>query len=158
MEKYKILLFIYLCTIFAFLTPIINIYKSKEPKKNLDNWSEWNKYILFWILGIRMFTIGFLQLFLPPEMKDNYLFNKTLSFELANSNIAIGILGFIQLKYPEWRKATSTYGIIYLGLKSILHIIRLSTVTDNYTYETLLMFNDILSVIIIGTFQTLEGW
>ena len=158
MGKYKLLIFIYLCTIFAFLTPIIKIYKSNEPKKNLDNWSEWNKFVLFWILGIRMFTIGFLQLFLPPEMKENYLFDKTLSFEMANANLAIGLLGIIQYKYSEWRKATSTYGIVYLGLKSILHIIRLSTVSNNYTYETFLMFNDIICAIIIATFQTLEGW
>ena len=149
MKNIYLLIFIYLCTIFSIITPLIKIYKNRN---NIDNWKKWNKHILFWILGIRMFFIGFIQLLLPINSS-----NKS-SFELANANISLGILGIIQLKYPEWRKATASYGITYLSLKSILHIIRLSTVSKEYTYETLLVFNDILCALLIATFQTLEGW
>lgn len=87
------------------------------------------KWVLFWGVGMRLFTCGLKQSVQPAftansifEMKDEKAY--PVVRELGSANLSMGLCGILSVFYGGFRGAVWVAGLTYYTLALVLHIIR----------------------------------
>ena len=87
------------------------------------------KWILFWGIGMRLFTCGIKQILQPAftarnifELKEENAY--TIVRELGFSNLAVGLCGILSLFYAPYRSGVWMIGFLYYMLAFIQHVFR----------------------------------
>jgi hypothetical protein len=138
---------------FFYIFPVISIgMTSYFENVNISNSAF--RWIIFWGIGMRLFTCGLKQSF-QPEFTANNIFSVTqdkaypIVRELGFANISLGFCGILSMFFITFRTATAFIGFIYYSLALIQHLSRkfkneselFATITDfTIVIELLLSF------------------
>ena len=105
----------------------------RRPRMRFSYGVVFCRWFVFWALGIRLFTAGLMQLFLPDftagmlQLPDSAYI---VVNELGIANLMLGLTGVGTLFWPSWRKpAAFAAGFFLLGC-ALLHVLRIGIGPD----------------------------
>lgn len=136
-----------------FILPLLSIVYGHFIEKETFNWLLISKWIIFWAVGIRLFTAGIKQASDPAFTGTKiFKFTSQESFvvirELGFANIALGVMGILSLVNDDWRILAAISGGIFFGLAAFQHSTRkpdsknewIALIYDAVVFLTLLVY------------------
>jgi hypothetical protein len=114
---------------FALLLPASSALAEHIVDNARINWNLPAKWLIFWGVGIRLFTAGLKQASTPEHMAIQILKLRTReSFvvirELGFAKIALGIMGILSVLNDNWRMLAAIASMIFFGFSALQHSIR----------------------------------
>jgi hypothetical protein len=138
-------------TLFMFVLPIGSIIAEMALNPNSNIIFIIGKWFVYWVIGIRLFTVGIRQIIQPKfTAKDILGLNGTESWilvrELGFANTALGVVGILSIFFWEWIQPSALAGSIFLGLAGINHLL---TKNKNIHEKTAMISNIIISIVLL---------
>jgi hypothetical protein len=136
-----------------FLLPAISITWEILLEGATFGWPLIGKWIVFWCVGIRLFTAGIKQASNPEYAASNIFRLKAkeslvIIRELGFANIALGVMGILSVINSNWRSIAAITGGIFFGLAGIQHLFKkpdsrnelIAMITDLYVFIIALLY------------------
>ena len=116
------------------------------------------KWFLFWALGVRLFVAGLRQVF-QPDFTAKHIFEiedpkaNVVVQELGFANISFGLVGMASLYIPHWALPGLLLGTVFYGLAGINHIFKKKNRT-----EWIALISDLYAAVIFGNLFVSTFW
>lgn len=145
----------YLIIVFLlmFILPAISIAWEIFFEGASFGWPLICKWIVFWCVGIRLFTAGIKQASNPEYTASNiFKFKAKESLvvirELGFANIALGVMGILSVINTNWRSIAAITGGIFFGLAGVQHLFKkpdsrnelIAMISDLYVFVIALLY------------------
>jgi hypothetical protein len=145
----------YLIMVFLlmFLLPAISIAWESFLEGADFGWPLVGKWVVFWCVGIRLFTAGIKQASNPEYTASNIFKIKAkesliIIRELGFANIALGVMGILSVINTNWRSIAAITGGIFFGLAGIQHLFKkpdsrnevIALISDLYVFFVALLY------------------
>jgi hypothetical protein len=113
--------------LFLFL-PLLSMISELYFEHRYFTWALIGKWIIFWAVGIRLFTAGISQSSNPAFTARIFNMSTVESYvvirELGFSNIALGVIGILSAINDCWRSIAAISGCLFFGLAGIQHLLK----------------------------------
>lgn len=116
-------------------------------------WQLVGRWFVFWGVGVRLLIAGVRQI-ARPELTATGIFGVTdraafpLAQELGFWNLAIGLLGMVSLKRPDWLPPIAIAGMLFYGMAGTLHV----TNPSREFSENVAMISDLAMALLLLAF------
>jgi hypothetical protein len=145
--------FPYIVLLLMFLLPALSIIWDILFEGASFGWPLVGKWVVFWCVGIRLFSAGIKQASNPEFTASNIFRLKAKESlvvirELGFANIALGVMGILSVINTNWRSIAAITGGIFFGLAGIQHLFKkpdsrnefIAMVSDLYVFVIALLF------------------
>src|SRR5450432_1616743 len=112
-----------------FILPLFSILWEHVKEGTPYDWALIGKWVIFWSIGIRLFTAGVRQAS-NPEFTATHIFHfrskesLVVIRELGFANISIGVMGILSVINPNWRPIAAIAGGFFFGMAGIQHLFK----------------------------------
>lgn len=109
------------------------------------------KWFVFWLVGVRLFLAGVMQLARPTFTAQNILGLKSdealpLVRELGIANVAAGIVGLASIVVSSFLLPIAIWGVVFYGGAGLGHIIR----RERSAKENVAMLTDLFAFLVLA--------